>query len=122
MILIFWQGIVTIHQKTFLEALAKQPGVSKVMLVAEKDITPYRKNMGWQVPEFDGVEVVVGPSDSQITQFFTDHKDAIHVLGGLRTGAMITAALQVGIRLGAKLGLMSEPYNRSGYKGKLRDL
>lgn len=122
MTLIFWQGIISIHQKTFLEALVKQPTVEKVMMIAENAITPYRQNMGWQVPEIAGVEVIIAPSPALIKQIFTDHKQAVHILGGVRVGKMMTLALQEGTRQKAKMGSMSEPYDRSGFKGKLRDL
>ena len=122
MVLIFWQGIISIHQKTFLEALVKQPSVSKVLLVVEHDITPYRKNMGWEVPVIEGVEIVRSPSKEEITRIFSDNRDAVHVLGGIRVGRMMTLAFEEGARQKAKMGSLSEPYDRSGIKGKLRDI
>jgi hypothetical protein len=122
MVLIFWQGIISIHQKTFLEALAKQPAVSKVMMVVETDITPYRKDMGWEVPRVENVEVIVAPTLQKIQDIFRENRSAIHVLGGVRVGKMMTMAFEVGAKQGAKMGSLSEPYDRSGFKGKLRDL
>jgi len=122
MTLIFWQGIISIHQKTFLEALVKQPTVKKVMMIAENAITPYRQNMGWEVPEIVGAEVIIAPSHSQIKQIFSDNKDAVHILGGIRVGKMMTLALEEGAKQKAKMGSLSEPYDRSGFKGILRDL
>ncbi|MCW3122921.1 MAG: hypothetical protein JWQ38_2413 [Flavipsychrobacter sp.] len=122
MILIFWQGIISIHQKTFLEALAKQPSVSKVIMVVEHEITPYRKNMGWEVPVLEEVEVIVAPSREQISRIFSENKDAIHVLGGVRIGKMMTMAYDECARRKGRMGSLSEPYNRAGLKGKLRDL
>lgn len=122
MTLIFWQGIISIHQKTFLEALAKQPEVQKVLMVVENEITPYRKNMGWEVPKIEGVPIIVSPSKQEICEIFDANKDAVHILGGIRVGQMMTTALEVGAKRKARMGSLSEPYERSGIKGKLRDL
>ena len=120
MTLIFWQGIISIHQKSFLEALARCPEVTKVVLAVETEITPYREKMGWAVPQFEGVEVVIAKDDPKINQVFADHPDAVHVLGGLASGVMMTAALREGIRRKARLGIMTEPFDRRGWKGLLR--
>ena len=122
MVLVFLQGIISIHQKTFLEALAKLPSVSKVTLVVEHDITPYRKNMGWEVPVIENVALIRSPSRQQVAQVFDDNKEAVHILGGIRVGQMMTWALDEGAKRKAKMGSLSEPYNRAGIKGKLRDL
>src|ERR1700733_5810687 len=122
MVLIFWQGIISIHQKTFLEALAKQPSVSKVLLVVEHAITPYRKNMGWEVPVVEGVEIILSPSQEEIAGIFSTYKDAVHVLGGVRVGRMMTMAYDECVRQKGRMGSLSESYDKSGIKGKLRHL
>ena len=122
MILIFWQGIISIHQKTFLEALAKNSAVRKVIMVVENDITPYRKNMGWDVPEIEGVHIIHSPSGAEITRIFAENRDAIHVLGGIRVGWMMKRALSEGAKTGAKMGAMSEPFSKNGFKGFFRKL
>src|SRR5436309_532315 len=122
MVLIFWQGIISIHQKTFLEALALQPAVKRVLMVVETEITPYRKDMGWEVPKIENVEVIVSPSKDAIEEIFREYRNAIHVLGGVRVGKMMTTAFEAGAKQGAKMGSLSEPYDRTGVKGKLRDL
>ena len=35
--LVFWQGIISIHQQSFLEAVATQTGVDEVLLVVEQE-------------------------------------------------------------------------------------
>lgn len=122
MVLIFWQGIISIHQKTFLEALVRQPSVSKVLMVVETDITPYRKNMGWEVPQIDGVPIIVAPSRQQVAEIFDTNKGAVHILGGIRVGHLMTMAFEEGAKRKAKMGSLSEPYDKSGFKGTLREL
>ena len=120
MVFIFWQGIISIHQNTFLEALAKEASVSKVLLVVERDITPYRKNMGWEVPVTDSVEITVAPSESDIGRIFREYKDAVHIMGGIKVGKMLGYAFDTCIKHKCRLGIMTEPYNSAGMKGVLR--
>jgi len=120
--IIVWQGIISIHQKTFLEALAARPEVKKVLLVVEQEISPYRKNMGWIIPTINNVELIVSPSPAKIDEIFDEHNDAVHILGGINVGKMMTLALAAGAKRKARMGSLSEPYNKSGWKGRLRHL
>jgi len=120
--LIFWQGIISIHQKSFLEALAWEPRVKSVTLVVEQTITDYRKNMGWDVPEIKHVQLIIAPDKQHITEIFATNKNAIHILGGLCVSPMMTNAINAGIAAKAKMGIMTEPYDRAGIKGMLRDI
>jgi glycosyltransferase involved in cell wall biosynthesis len=122
MTFVFWQGIISIHQKSFLEAVAANATVSKVLLVVEQDISQYRKSMGWEVPEFTGVTVVVAPTMQQVDELVNSHKEAVHVIGGIRVGVMLSAAFDACIRLKCRVGVMTEPYNDAGIKGMLRTL
>jgi glycosyltransferase involved in cell wall biosynthesis len=122
MVFVFWQGIISIHQKSFLEALALQPGVSSVVLVVEDEITPYRKNMGWEAPVIEHATIVKSPARKEILKLVETYKDAVHVTGGLRVGAMMATAMDACIKYKCKLGIMTEPYNNAGLKGQLRNL
>jgi len=117
---VFWQGIISIHQKSFLEAVAHRAGTGKVFLVVAHDITPDRKSMGWDVPDIANVTVIRSPSRQQVTELVAAHKDAVHVIGGIKVGTMLTAAFDECIRQGCKVGVMTEPYNHEGIKGMLR--
>ena len=122
MTLVFWQNIISIHQQTFLEAVAAEAGVGKVVLVAEHAISGYRKDMGWEVPEIAGVAVIVSPSLQQVSDLVIQHKDAVHIMGGIKVGAMLSAAFSACIGAGCRLGIMTEPYDDAGPKGLLRRL
>jgi glycosyltransferase involved in cell wall biosynthesis len=119
MVFIFWQNIISIHQQAFLEALAKQPGVQKVVLAVEQDISQVRKNMGWEAPRMQGVEIKF-PAGGEVAQIVIAHKDAIHVMSGIRAGRMITAAFDACIVHKCRMGIMAEPYDNAGIKGIFR--
>ncbi len=121
MVFIFWQGIISIHQKAFLEALALLPDC-RVVLVVEEDITPYRKNMGWEVPVIEHVEIIRSPDKNAITTMVKEHKDAVHVMGGIKVGRMISAAFDECINQKCRIGIMTEPYNPANITGWLRGI
>jgi len=121
MVFIFWQGIISIHQKAFLESLALMP-VTKVLLVVEEEITPYRKNMGWEVPVIEHVEIIKSPVTNTIKALVKEHKDAVHVMGGIKVGHMISVAFDECIRRQCRIGIMTEPFNPANFKGWLRGI
>ena len=120
MTFVFWQNIISIHQKAFLEALVKQPGVSRVSLVVAHDLSPVRKNMGWDVPQLENVEVIMSPSVVDIKTIVSINRNAVHVLGGIRIGTMIIRAFDECIKQKCRIGIMTESYNSSGFKGMMR--
>ncbi len=120
MTFIFWQNMISIHQKSFLEALARHAGVSKVLLVVAEDISEYRKKMGWDVPRLQGVDVMVAPSGNEIYDIISQYKNAIHIMSGLRAEGMLAHAFDACIAKDCMMGLMMEPFNAAGVKGALR--
>jgi glycosyltransferase involved in cell wall biosynthesis len=122
MVFVFWQNIISIHQKSFLEALAMMSGVDKVLLVVEHELTPVRKSMGWEAPELEGVEVVISPDKASIENIVKEYSRAVHVMGGIRIGSMITSAFDHCVSSKCRIGIMSEQYDDLGYKGILRGI
>lgn len=122
MTFVFWQGIISIHQQSFLEALASHPSTNEVLLVVEHDISEYRKNMGWEAPEIKGVTVIVAPSPTQVNDIVQKQKEAVHTIGGIRVSPLLSMAFDTCIRQKCKIGVMTEPYNHEGWKGKMRTL
>lgn len=120
MTLVFWQGMISIHQKAFLEEVAAHAAVTGVLLVVEHDISPYRKNMGWDIPAIAGVEVIIAPPKQKIKEIVAANKEAIHIMGGVRVGPMLALAFDRCVKEHCRLGIMTEPYNDAGFKGKLR--
>ncbi len=118
--LIFWQNILSIHQQPLLEAVASLPGVDKVLLIVEQEMTPERRKMGWSVPKMNGVDVYVAPSGTEITRLIQEHPDAVNIMGGIGVSPMLSTALHQLIQRKARLGIMAEPFNAAGIKGLLR--
>lgn len=56
-IFVFWQNFLSIHQSSFIRALADQKGV-RVIVAYEQDIPPERRSLGWDEPDFGEAELV----------------------------------------------------------------
>lgn len=122
MTFIFWQNIVSIHQRAFLEALAAQNTESDVILVAENEINEARTKMGWQATVPAGVAAHVKPSYNTISTIIATHTDAVHIFGGINTGPLLALAFKLCMKANGRIGIMTEPYNAAGWRGLLRQL
>jgi len=119
---LFWQNMISIHQKDFLEALVAQQGVDTIILVVQQDISPERKKMGWDVPQLKGIEVVVAPTNAQIDELIAKHTQGVHVFSGFNVGPVNTYAMKQCINAKRKIAIMSEPYNFAGSKGRIKKI
>ncbi|GAA4468973.1 hypothetical protein GCM10023093_27660 [Nemorincola caseinilytica] len=91
-------------------------------MVVERDISPYRENMGWEVPKIEGVTIEVAPSRERIKKIVDTNRDAIHVLSGIKGSKIMNVSMKRGAKRKVRMGSMSEPYDRTGIKGRLRDV
>jgi len=118
MTFIFWQNIISIHQSSFLEALANR---HKVILIVENELSNTRKASGWQVSAIKGVELIIAPKDNQIKNIIVQHKQAWHEISGLHSYTLATKALKFATQIGCKnITVITESYQSKGLKGLLR--
>lgn len=114
---VFWQNMLSIHQASFLRALSQ---TEEVCLVVEQPIEEERLKTGWNIPDFGKVKVVISPNSDQVPVLLKD--DAIHVFSGVNLDSfpMMKQAFSIAMRLKLKVGIISEPFNSAGLKGKIR--
>jgi len=118
MTFIFWQNIISIHQSSFLEALANK---HKVILIVENELSDIRKNSGWQLDAMKNVELIIAPKDNQIKHIISHHKQAWHGISGLHAYDLATKALKFATQIGCKnITIITESYDRIGLRGLLR--
>lgn len=115
---IFWQNSLSIHQSAFLRNLADS---NSVILVVEKQIDSHRLGHGWNIPDFGNVQVFVEPNNSQI-DLFLDTPNAIHIFSGIQSFYMPREVFRIAVKKRLMIGVIAEPYNWLGFKGKLRYL
>lgn len=115
---VFWQNIVSIHQSAFLKALAVNHDVT---LVAEQDLDRQRKDEKWSVPDMGRTKIIVAPAENQISELIGD-KSIYHVFSGIDAFPMVFRALRLAVKNGCEISVMAEPYDWTGFKGRLRML
>jgi len=114
---VFWQYCLSMHQSAFLRNLAVK---NKVTLLVSKEWAENRKELGWEKPNLDGVEVFVSPDDNQINEIFEAKANAIHSFGGIDAFPFVYKALKLAIKNKVRIFIHLEPLNLSGLKGRIR--
>lgn len=115
---VFWQNMLSIHQAPFLRALSQS---HDVCLVVSHAIEERRLKVGWSIPDFGQTDIVIEPDLDKMNMMLAN-KDTIHVFSGINLSKypLMRKAFNLGIKQNAKIGIMSEPFNISGMKGKIR--
>jgi glycosyltransferase involved in cell wall biosynthesis len=116
MTFIFYQNSLSIHQSAFIRSLAENHTVS---LIVRKKITNDRKKHGWNIPDFGKANIIINPNDEILNQFLAQ-KDAIQVFSGINSFELPAKAFKIAIKNKLNIGIISEPFNWVGWKGKLR--
>jgi glycosyltransferase involved in cell wall biosynthesis len=113
---VFWQNMLSIHQSAFLRNLAEN---NDVVLVAEEEIDELRKKQGWIVPDFGKVKIIVAPNQEQINNLL-ETKNSVHTFSGVNAFPLISSVFRLAVKKGLRIGIMTEPFDWYGIKGKLR--
>lgn len=113
---IFWQNVISIHQAPFLNALSR---IADVMLVVERETNSSRLKEGWKAPHLPDIKNIYIAPDDDVIDELTD-SDAIHIFSGINAFALVRKAMNLAIGKHRKIGILSESYQDTGFKGKLR--
>ena len=90
-------------------------------LVAQEDIPPWRRKIGWHVPEFGGAQVLVRPDRTMIAELMTQAgSGSVHVFSGVRAYPMVQKAFLRSLNTDAHIGVMAEAGKWRGARGVLR--
>ena len=111
----FLANIISIHQSAFLNALSVK---HEVVLVVEKDLEKERRQQGWSVPGLEKINIVVAPSENQTIEILNE--SAVQVFSGIAAYPLVRKAFRYAIKNGLKTGVLMEPFNWIGLKGKIR--
>lgn len=113
---IFWQNIVSIHQSAFIKALSQQHIVT---LVAEQGLDSQRMMEKWDIPTMGEAKILVKPFAYEIEALLSI-KDAVNVFSGIDAYPLVYRTFKRAVALGRSITVMAEPFDSSGWKGKLR--
>jgi len=118
--IIFWQNELAILQSAHIRSLAARPG-HEVTLVAETDLYPERRALGWAVPSFGQARVLVAPDDAEIGRLVEERpSESVHIFTTIHAYRLVHRALRRAIRTEALVGIFSESGDFRGWKGLAR--
>lgn len=113
---VFWQNILSIHQSAFIRNLAEN---NYVTVVVEKKFNEERIKQGWTIPDFGKALLIISPEVESINSLLSD-KEIIHVFTGIKSFKLASQVFILATKQKAKVGVILEPFNWIGIKGKLR--
>jgi glycosyltransferase involved in cell wall biosynthesis len=116
--LCFWWSIVSQHQSAYVRELAKS---HDVVVVAEKEMSEDRKQLGWGVPELGRARIVIGPTYSQMQELLGESGERIHILQGWRGIRLSRQVLSSRLRP-SRLGVIVEAGDERGARGFIRTI
>ena len=115
---IFWQNILSIHQSVFIRNLANQ---HNVYLVVDEGLDATRVRHGWTIPDFGKTEVIIKPKEEEIKELLAI-KDVVNIFTGIDSFPLPARIFKIAITQKLKIGVILEPFNTLGLKGKLRSI
>lgn len=118
--IIFWQNSLSIHQLPYVARLIDIKGIDSVTFVAGTDISADRRNMGWNIPQIEGLDrchVIVNPNDKQIESLLTANlENSVHLFSGIRGFAFVFKVFRESLKYELTRGLIVESPN-TFYRG-----
>lgn len=118
---VFWQPTLSIHQSALLRSLATSFD-TKVTLIVGEEMIQQRQELGWPKPDFGKTQIIISPSSEAQSELLSgDLSNQIHIFSGFRgSGLIVWKAFCQSLTLDGIIGIQSEGYKTSGFKGLLR--
>lgn len=109
---VFWQNCLSPHQLPYIVHLLDDARVNEVVIVTNEVVSDERKNMGWDVTVFPGLErcdVRLSPPNSEIHELLSKRQEeSIHFFSGIHGYPFVTKALDMSLKYDVKRGMISE--------------
>lgn len=118
--IVFWQNCLSPHQLPYIVHLLDDERVDEVVVVAGETVSGARKEMGWSVAQYEGLDkckVYVHPHDKIIESLFADRQDdSHHLFSGIRADRFVFKCLQMSMAFHLKRGIITERPNTYDFK------
>ena len=118
--IVFWQNCLSPHQLPYIVHLLDDERVDEVVVVAGETISGARKDMGWGMEQYVGLDrckVYVHPHDKIIDALFAERPaDSQHFFSGIRADAFVFKCLQMSMSYSLKRGIITERPNTYDFK------
>ncbi len=114
-----WTNQLAIHQSALMRGIVRLGW--RATMVVDEEVSPDRRALGWDTPDFGGVNIVVRPQREEIERILgEDPEHTIHAFGAALEYPWGRYALRKAAQSKCKMGLMSEASDPDGWKGPLR--
>lgn len=114
-----WTNQLAIHQSALTRALGEMGW--HVTIVAAEAVSPDRRKLGWQVPDFGESRIVLNPSFQEVDSLLLEKpEETIHILGAALQYRWGNYALFRASQHNCMMGLMSEASDPDGWKAPFR--
>lgn len=123
--LVFWQNMLSPHQLPYITKLPDIIGVKEVIVVAPMAVGNERKNMGWSIGNYDGldnVKIVIGPDDKTINLLFKDNpNESWHLFSGIHADGFVFKCLKISMTYKLNRGMITERPNTYDFKHNIEN-
>lgn len=118
--IVFWQNCLSPHQLPYIAHLLDDERVDEVVVVAGETMSSARKDMGWSVAQYEGLDrckVYVHPHDNIIYSLFEKRQDnSHHLFSGIRADMFVFKCLKISMAFSLKRGIITERPNTYDFK------
>lgn len=118
--MVFWQNCLSPHQLPYIVHLLDDERVDEVVIVASEELCNARRNMGWNIIKYKGIErckTFIHPIDRDIEELLSFRKeDSYHFFSGIRAYDYVFKCLQMSMDYNLHRGIITERPNRYDFK------
>lgn len=118
--IVFWQNCLSPHQLPYIVHLLDDERVDEVVVVAGETVSGARKEMGWSVVQYEGLDkckVYVHPHDKIIESLFAERpEESQHLFSGIRADRFVFKCLRMSLLYHLKRGIITERPNVYDFK------
>lgn len=120
--IVFWQNCLSPHQLPYIAHLMDDKRVDEVIVVADETVSEDRKNMGWKVDNYPGLErcgIVMHPDDGEIRALLEQRQeDSWHLFSGIHGFPYLFHCLEISLEYKVKRGMITELPNTFAFGRK----
>lgn len=120
--IVFWQNCLSPHQLPYIAHLMDDKRVDEVVVVADEAVSESRKNMGWNVGNYVGLErcgIVMHPNDDEINALFSQRQEeSWHLFSGIHGFPYLFHCLEISLGYNVKRGMITELPNTFAFGRK----
>ena len=111
--IVFWQNCLSPHQLPYIVKLVDDERIDEVVVVASETMSGDRKDMGWKLPKYDGIDrciILVKPDNGKIDALLSERTDdSWHLFSGIHADAFVFHCLDMSMKYHLRRGMIAEP-------------